>query len=56
VTINLTPAGKKLIAELFPHHAHNIFRMMGVLSDAELELLGSLSKKLGLGARKKMTI
>jgi MarR family transcriptional regulator, 2-MHQ and catechol-resistance regulon repressor len=56
VVIDLTPAGKKLIADVFPRHLNNIFRMMSVLSADELRLYAELSRKLGLGARQKMTL
>lgn len=48
VTVNLTKQGRKLIGELFPRHAGAIREEMGVLSDAELEKLGSLCKRVGL--------
>ena len=54
--IGLTATGKKLIAELFPIHLQNIFRMMSALTGEELELYAQLSKKLGFGAREKMTV
>jgi MarR family 2-MHQ and catechol resistance regulon transcriptional repressor len=56
VTIALTPAGEKLISELFPFHLQNIFRMMSVLTVPELETFAMLAKKLGRGARAKMTV
>ena len=56
IMITLTPQGKKLIEDLFPLHLQNIFRMMSVLSADELELYARLSRKLGLGAREKMSI
>jgi MarR family 2-MHQ and catechol resistance regulon transcriptional repressor len=48
ITVNLTKRGRKLIAELFPRHAKVIREEMGVLSDAELEMLGRLCKRVGL--------
>ncbi|HEX8746054.1 MAG TPA: MarR family transcriptional regulator [Pyrinomonadaceae bacterium] len=48
VTVNLTKPGRKLIGELFPRHAGAIREEMCVLSDAELEKLGSLCKRVGL--------
>lgn len=56
VSISLTKSGTKLIAEIFPFHLHNIFRMMSVLNREELETYAELSKKLGLGAREKMKV
>ena len=54
--IELTVAGQKLISELFPVHTRNIFRMMSVLTPEELRTYASLSRKLGLGSREKMTL
>ncbi|HEX8174897.1 MAG TPA: MarR family transcriptional regulator [Pyrinomonadaceae bacterium] len=51
VTVNLTKTGRKLIGELFPRHAGAIREEMCVLSDAELEKLGSLCKRVGLKAK-----
>lgn len=51
ITVCLTEAGQQLINELFPKHAQNISKLMGVLSPAEQEALGRLCKKLGLQAR-----
>ncbi len=51
ITVNLTKRGRKLIAELFPRHAKVIRDEMGVLSDAELEKLGRLCKRVGLKER-----
>lgn len=48
ITVNLTKQGRRLIAELFPRHAGAIREEMRVLSDAELEKLGSLCKRVGL--------
>lgn len=56
VMIELTAEGNSLIARLFPDHLRNIFRMMSVLSDPELEVFAELCKKLGLGARQRMRI
>ncbi|HKS29943.1 MAG TPA: MarR family transcriptional regulator [Pyrinomonadaceae bacterium] len=48
ITVSLTKQGRKLIGELFPRHAGAIREEMCVLSDAELEKLGSLCKRVGL--------
>lgn len=48
ITVNLTKSGRKLMTELFPRHASAIREEMGVLSDAELEKLGHLCKRIGL--------
>lgn len=56
VNIALTDAGVKLIAQVFPFHLQNIFRMMSVLDNDELRQFAVLSKKLGLGARPRMSV
>ena len=48
ITVNLTKQGRELISKLFPRHAKAIREEMGVLSDAELEKLGRLCKRVGL--------
>lgn len=50
VTLNLTPAGEALIAEIFPRQAALIAKEMSVLTPEEQETLGRLCKKLGKGA------
>ena len=47
LTVHLTAKGKRLIAAVFPCHAENIVREMGVLTQAELTELGRLCKKVG---------
>ena len=47
VTVALTPAGRKLIAAVFPEHAAQIADLMKGLSPVEQEALGALCKKLG---------
>lgn len=49
--VRLTASGKKMIGEIFPRHAEQIIQGMSVLSSAEQEMLGSLCRKLGLGAK-----
>ena len=49
VLITLTPQGEKLIARIFPAQAAAIAEEMAVLSLAEQETLGQLSRKLGKG-------
>lgn len=46
--INLTPEGKKFIADYFPKHLDRIMEEFEVLSDEELEELARICKKLGL--------
>ena len=45
----ITPAGRKLIAKIFPNHARQIVEIMGRLTLAEQEELGRLCRKLGKG-------
>lgn len=47
VIVRLTPAGRRLIAKLFPGHAAAIAAALGVLSPAEQSTLAELLKKLG---------
>ena len=49
VLITLTPQGEELIARIFPAQAAAITEEMAVLTLAEQETLGQLSRKLGLG-------
>lgn len=48
-TVHLTETGERLISEFFPAHAERITAEMSVLTSSELEQLGRLCKKLGLG-------
>ncbi len=50
VRIDLTACGRALISELFPAHAADIAAAMAGLSECELELLGTLLRRLGQGA------
>lgn len=50
VTVELTPQGRTEIDALFPAHAGDIAAAMGALDEVELEELGRLLRKLGLGA------
>ena len=45
----ITPAGKKLIARIFPEHARRITEIMTRLKPDEQERLGNLCRKLGKG-------
>ncbi|MFL6300314.1 MAG: MarR family winged helix-turn-helix transcriptional regulator [Terriglobales bacterium] len=49
-SLNLTPKGKNLIAEVFPKQAAEITRVIGALSTEEQAELARLSKKLGTAA------
>ncbi len=51
LTIRLTDAGEKLIAEVFPPHAEAIVGEMGAITEEEQTELGRLCKKLGLGSK-----
>jgi MarR family transcriptional regulator, 2-MHQ and catechol-resistance regulon repressor len=48
VTVYLTPKGRQLIVEVFPHHATLISDELGILTPAEQDTLGRLCRKLGL--------
>lgn len=48
-TVQLTPAGHRMIQDLFPKIAAAIKREFGILSEAEQVTLARLCKKLGLG-------
>jgi MarR family 2-MHQ and catechol resistance regulon transcriptional repressor len=48
VRIELTTEGRALIEDLFPDHARDIAAAMGALSQAELDTLDGLLRKLGL--------
>ena len=50
VRVELTEAGRALIADIFPRHAADIAHAMAGLSPAELETLGHLLRKLGTTA------
>lgn len=48
VMVDLTPQGRSVIAALFPRHAADIIRAIGVLTPDEQATLGRLLRKLGL--------
>jgi len=47
IQITLTPAGRRMITDLFPHHARRITRLFGSLSARDQARLGALCKTLG---------
>ena len=47
-SVRITPKGTALIGSFFPGHVSRIVHEMSVLSKAELDELGRLSKKVGL--------
>jgi MarR family 2-MHQ and catechol resistance regulon transcriptional repressor len=49
VIATIKPAGRRLIARIFPEHARRITEVMGRLAPADLEKLGALCRKLGTG-------
>jgi MarR family 2-MHQ and catechol resistance regulon transcriptional repressor len=49
VVLHLTPAGRRLIARVFPGHVAAIVREFSALGAGEQVELGRLCKKLGLG-------
>ncbi len=50
VEVELTDAGRRQIAGLFPDHARDIARAIGPLTSAELRTLGDLLRRVGLEA------
>ncbi len=50
VRVELTPAGRALIEDVFPRHAQDIARAMGSLTRGELQTLGTLLRRLGRGS------
>jgi MarR family 2-MHQ and catechol resistance regulon transcriptional repressor len=48
VTVHLTLEGKRLITDIFPHHAALIADEMSILDPEEQETLGRLCRRLGL--------
>ncbi len=54
VRVELTPCGRTLIEELFPHHAADIAAAMSGLDTASLTRLGDLLRALGMGAGRPM--
>lgn len=48
VLVELTPAGRVLVEEVFPAHAREIAAALGALDDGEQETLAALCRKLGL--------
>lgn len=49
VVATITPAGRKLMAKIFPQHSRRIVEVMSRLTRAEQEQLGRLCRKLGTG-------
>lgn len=49
VLASITPAGEKLIANIFPEHARRITEVMARLEPNEQDQLGDLCRKLGKG-------
>jgi MarR family transcriptional regulator, 2-MHQ and catechol-resistance regulon repressor len=47
VSVHLTPAGERLIAEVFPVHVQSIVEEMGPLKPDEQDALARLCRKLG---------
>jgi len=50
----LTPAGRRLIARIFPEHARAIRRAMAALSPADLKRAASLVRRVGRGAAERL--
>jgi MarR family 2-MHQ and catechol resistance regulon transcriptional repressor len=51
LTVSLTPAGRRKILHVFPIFAATVAEQMRVLSLEDLQLLGELCKRAGLGAQ-----
>jgi MarR family 2-MHQ and catechol resistance regulon transcriptional repressor len=49
VIVSLTERGRRLITEIFPRHVAGLVREMGGLARGELDELGGLCRRLGLG-------
>jgi MarR family 2-MHQ and catechol resistance regulon transcriptional repressor len=47
--VSLTARGDALIRKVFPRHAESVLHEMSVLSEKELQQLGDLCRKVGLG-------
>ena len=45
----ITPAGRRLMARIFPEHARKITEIMARLTSAEQDALGRLCRRLGTG-------
>jgi len=51
VAVHLTPAGRRLIARVFPGHAARVTEALGALTASEQDALAALCRKLGLSLR-----
>jgi MarR family transcriptional regulator, 2-MHQ and catechol-resistance regulon repressor len=49
VVASITPAGRRLIARIFPYHARRITEVMARLSATDQDALAKLCRKLGTG-------
>jgi MarR family transcriptional regulator, 2-MHQ and catechol-resistance regulon repressor len=50
--VDLTPAGRRMVAKIFPRHVEAVVRELSTLSAGEQEMLGALCKKIGLDRRR----
>jgi MarR family 2-MHQ and catechol resistance regulon transcriptional repressor len=55
VMVQLTEAGRQLIAQIFPAHAAAVAEEMSVLTAEEQQQLGELCRKLGKGLEQRQT-
>jgi len=53
ITVTLTASGRHLILRVFPRHVARVVEEMGMLTPAELDLLGNLCRRLGLKEAKR---
>jgi MarR family 2-MHQ and catechol resistance regulon transcriptional repressor len=49
ILASITPAGRRLIARIFPGHARRITEVMSRLTPSQQQTLGALCRKLGTG-------
>jgi MarR family 2-MHQ and catechol resistance regulon transcriptional repressor len=56
VMVQLTEAGRQLIARIFPAHAAAVAEEMSVLTTEEQQQLGELCRKLGKGLELRQTV
>ncbi|HTZ74375.1 MAG TPA: MarR family transcriptional regulator [Candidatus Aquilonibacter sp.] len=56
VVVQLTPSGRRLIANIFPSHAEAITAEMSRLSPGEQEALRALCRKLGRGDKEDSAV
>lgn len=53
ISVHLTPAGRKIISEIFPDHVKNILSEFSPLDSDEQEELSRMCKKIGRGSEEE---